>query len=175
MVKKVLWMLKTLRKKCGLWKIRHAALCHPCAWHKIHFLFSIFFERQRFWLTILRYINVIIHSSYHSNRYHYNSYYYASLCLSSIINIKHVFRHDNTMHNVKQCKITLCPLYTGRYQLIPYPPMKTRPSLCSNSGSLGFSEAWPQPAQTAWKTKHRASKLALPTGMAFLSSWVTLA
>lgn len=28
------------------------------------------------------------------------------------------------------------------------------PFLWSSSGSLGFSEAWPQPAQTAWKESH---------------------
>ena len=27
--------------------------------------------------------------------------------------------------------------------------MKTSPFLCNSSGSLGFSDAWPQPAQTA--------------------------
>ena len=32
---------------------------------------------------------------------------------------------------------------------IQYKPMKTMPFLCSSSGNLGFSEAWPQPAHTA--------------------------
>lgn len=34
-------------------------------------------------------------------------------------------------------------------------PMKAMLCLCSNSGSFGFSDACPQPAQTAYKKKSR--------------------